>query len=669
MGGGQSLPKIQYTREVPNSAVPGSSPIYRHLNSKDDLSASLPWAPKTLQDNFVTATEKYWTCMCLGTRQSHEGKLGEYLWKTYYEIRHYSRKVGFGLHHLGLTETDEEGHSFIGIYSKNREEWMVTDFACISQSITSVPLYDVQQLDSISMIADQTQMRAVVCPDKLAPNLLKLRKEGELSSLRCVITFEPAAEGLRAEAEAAGLKLYSLHEVSELVENGEEHPPSPESWFTICYTSGTTGKSKGAVITHRNMISMMAGAWETGLTFSHEDSYLSYLPLAHMMERAISHMLIGSGAGIGYFGGDVQKLKEDLAALRPTLFVSVPRLYCRFYDAIRQMFSAAKGVKEGLIKKALRAKEERYVSTGVLTHSLWDKIVFNKVKAVMGGRVRLMITGSAPIAGDILQFLRVVFSCPLIEGYGQTETCAGSVLTNALDVETGIIGGPISVLELKLTDVPDMEYFSTDRDASGRPTPRGEICMRGPPVFQGYYKAPELTEEALDNEGWLHSGDIGMVLPHNGAFKIIDRKKNFFKLAQGEYVAAEKIEIVYSKSFYVGQIFVYGDSLQSYLVAIVVPEEAYVRKEWANEHGYSAATPFEEMCRNKKLTDKIVEDMNKKGKEGKLLGFEAVKKIHLEPVAWTPEDLLTPTQKLMRFQAKKKYIEIIQKLYEEPLEA
>ena len=146
--------------------------------------------------------------------------------------------------------------------------------------------------------------------------------------------------------------------------NGEEHPPTPESWFTICYTSGTTGKSKGAVITHRNMISTMAGAWETGLMFSHQDTYLSYLPLAHMMERAICHLLLGSGAGIGYFGGDVQKLKEDLAALRPTLFVSVPRLYCRFYDAIKQMFSGAKGVKGSLIAKGLKAKEERYAATG-----------------------------------------------------------------------------------------------------------------------------------------------------------------------------------------------------------------------------------------------------------------------------------------------------------------
>ena len=667
MGGGQSLPKIQYTQEIPHSAVPGSSPIYRHLNAKPDLSVSLPWEPKTLHDNFVTATEKYGTCMCLGTRQSLKGELGEYVWKTFYAIRFYSRQIGYGLHHLGLTETDEEGHSFIGIYSKNREEWLTTDLACISQSITSVPLYDVQQLDSISMIADQTQMRAVVCPDKLAVNLIKLRKEGQASSIRYVITFEAASGELKAEAEAVGLKIYSLREVSELVANGEEHPPTPESWFTICYTSGTTGKSKGAVITHRNMISTMAGAWETGLMFSHQDTYLSYLPLAHMMERAICHLLLGSGAGIGYFGGDVQKLKEDLAALRPTLFVSVPRLYCRFYDAIKQMFSGAKGVKGSLIAKGLKAKEERYAATGELTHGFWDKLVFDKVKAVLGGRVRLMLTGSAPIAGDILHFLRIVFSCPLIEGYGQTETCAGSVVTSVLDIETGIIGGPISALELKLVDVPDMEYFSTDRDTAGRPTPRGEICMRGPPVFQGYYKSPELTEEALDNEGWLHSGDIGMVLPHSGAFKIIDRKKNFFKLAQGEYVAAEKIEIILAKSFYVGQIFVYGDSFQSYLVAIVVPEEAYVRKEWANEHGYSHGTPFEEMCRDQKLKEKVLDDMNKKGKEGKLLGFEAVKKIHLEPVAWTPEDLLTPTQKLMRFQAKKRYIDILQKLYEEPL--
>ena len=662
------MPKVQYTKEVPNSAKPGNTTVRRHILAKDDLDKELPSKAITLHENFISSTKKYGTCMFLGSRQPAGDKLGDYIWKVYYEIRDYSKKIGFGFHHLGLTHKDDEGHSFIGIYSKNREEWIITDLACMSQDITSVPLYDVQQAESINMIVEQTNMRAIVTTLKLSENVIKLKKQGLLQSIRYLIVFEEPTPEIKEASEAAEIQMYSLSQVSELVtEGGVENPPSPESWFTICYTSGTTGKSKGAVITHKSMIATLAGALETYLDFIFDDVYLSYLPLAHMLERIACHLLINAGARIGFFAGDVMKLKDDLAALRPTIFVSVPRLYSRFYDTIKQTFSSAKGVKASLIKKGLKAKEEGYKETGALTNGFWDKIVFNKVKNVLGGRVRLMVTGSAPIAADVLVFLRLVFSCPILEGYGQTETCAGSFLTHPLDIVAGHIGGPISTLEAKLMDVPDMEYFSTDKDENGNLAPRGEICMRGPTIFPGYYKAPELTAEALDDEGWLHSGDIGMILPESGAFKIIDRKKNFFKLSQGEYVSAEKIEMVYNKSYYISQIFVYGDSFQSYLVAIVVPDEAYIRKEWAHKHDFHHDTPFDDICNHPKLKETIMEDMVQRGKQEKLLGFEVVKKIHIENKAWTPEDLLTPTQKLMRFQAKKRYQDIITELYREPL--
>ena len=667
MGGANSAPQIKYSIEVPGSEKPGSSAIYRHPNAKEHLDSKLSSGAKTLYEAHVISAQKFATCIHLGTRMTVDGKPGEYIWKVYAEVRDYAQRVGFGLHHLGITERDEDDHSFLGIYSKNREEWVITDFACITQNITSVPLYDTQQQESISLIVEQTRMKGIVCAAKLTSNLIKLKIGGFAHSLNIIIQFEDVDENTRNEAKAAGLDVYSLKEVSQLVqEGGKEHPPTPDSWFTICYTSGTTGKSKGAIITHQNMISTIAGGQEL-IQVTHDDSYLSYLPLAHMLERAVTHLFSIAGSGIGFYSGDIMKLKEDLAELKPTIFVSVPRLFSRFYDVINQMFSGAKGLKGCLVKKAVKAKEEAYNTTGELTHSFWDKIVFNKVKAIFGGRVRLMITGSAPISGEILAFLRIAFCCPILEGYGQTESCAGTTLTHPKDNQIGILGGPFPTVELKLVDVPDMNYLVTDKDEQNRPIPRGEICFRGPTVFAGYYKAPDLTAEAVDSEGWLHSGDVGVVYPSNGAFKIIDRKKNFFKLSQGEYVAAEKIEIAYNKSYLISQIFVYGDSYQSYLVAVIVPDELYIRKEWLPSSDLSQQASFEEICGHPKLKEAIIADMTAKGKEAKLLGFEVVKKIHIEHQAWTTEDLLTPTQKLMRFQAKKKYQDIIDQLYREPL--
>lgn len=217
------------------------------------------------------------------------------------------------------------------------------------------------------------------------------------------------------------------------------------------------------------------------------------------------------------------------------------------------------GFKKILANRAVNAKLANLEKSGSVTHSVYDRLVFNKFRDVVGGRVTKMVTGSAPISKDVLNFLKIAFCCPIYEGYGQTETAAAATITCYGDPETGHVGGPVSSIEIKLVDVPEMNYTSKDV-VNGKPHPRGEICFRGNNVFVGYYNAPEKNAEAFDEDGWLHSGDIGMIYP-NGAVKIIDRKKNIFKLAQGEYIAPEKLENVFNKSPIAMQTFIYGDSL------------------------------------------------------------------------------------------------------------
>jgi long-chain acyl-CoA synthetase len=250
-------------------------------------------------------------------------------------------------------------------------------------------------------------------------------------------------------------------------------------------------------------------------------------------------------------------LLDDIEAFGPTVFAGVPRLYNRLFDKINAAMDSAGGLKKALFNRAYAAKSANLAATGQLTHALWDRLVFSKIAAKLGGRCRLMVTGSAPIAANVMAFLRVCFSCAVVEGYGQTEGAAAATTTLVSDQsQAGTVGVPLCCVEIKLVDVPEMGYTSKDV-SNGVPTPRGEIWVRGSAVFAGYYKDAERTKEALQDQ-WLLSGDIAMWTP-DGQLKIVDRKKNIFKLAQGEYIAPEKIENIYGRAKYMAQIYVHGN--------------------------------------------------------------------------------------------------------------
>lgn len=297
--------------------------------------------------------------------------------------------------------------------------------------------------------------------------------------------------------------------------------------------------------------------------------------------------------------------------------------------------------------------------------------------------VRLLISGSAPLGEKVMTFFRCMLGVPVVEGvskelyysifffshgncfagYGQTEGAAAATLSHPDDISTvGHVGGPTASVEIVLFDVPEMGYYHTDSSHRGQPCEgRGEICIRGPSVFKGYYKDPEKTKETIDEEGWLHSGDIGL-WRLNGALQIIDRKKNIFKLSQGEYVAPEKIENILMHSPFISQIFVYGDSLQRSLVAIVVPDEEVVVSWAAKNEGKKAS--FSDHCQSSLLNDVILLDIRRLSADNGLHGFEIPKAILLESTQFSLENgLLTPTFKLKRKEIRDKYEDAIATLY------
>jgi len=422
---------------------------------------------------------------------------------------------------------------------------------------------------------------------------------------------------------------------------------SPDTIFSLCYTSGTTGTAKAAILTHGNIVAAV-GACEEHPTIGLEkmgrgDVHLSYLPMAHIFERVWIQMSLPRGMGIGFFGGDPQKLTEDMQVLKPSYLISVPRIYNKFYENFQNAINAA-------LKQP----------SGTPIQDPIHPAILDKLRQVTGGKAKFYCTGSAPLSPDVHTFLRKVFGVPFFEGFGQTETCSACTVQLFNDPSLGSIGGALKNTEFKLVDLPDMNYTAKDKGPNGQPMPRGELCLRGPSIFKGYYKEPEKTAETIDKDGWHHTGDVAALLP-NGDLKLIDRKKNIFKLAQAEFVAPDKIENIYLSNKYVAEVYVYGDSFRSNLVGIVVPDPdntIALGKELGIEN-----TSFDNICKDPRVKARILEEMNKTGKAAKLASYEMVKEIFLEPQSFVLLGLTTPSMKLKRDVAKAHFKEIIEKLY------
>jgi len=386
--------------------------------------------------------------------------------------------------------------------------------------------------------------------------------------------------------------------------------------------------------------------------------HISYLPLAHIYERFNFTMQTFFGGAIGFYRGNVLELLEDVEALAPTTFASVPRLYNRIYDKVLAQIADANPIARNLFWTAFNSKKAA-IEAGDLSGGrlapLWDRLVFSKIRAKLGGHVRLLSSGASPISSEVFTFLRVCFGCAVLEGYGMTETACLISITPLDDASSGHVGAPIPSCEVKLADLPEMNYTNADM-----PYPRGEICVRGPILFSGYYKDEAATREAIDTEGWLHTGDVGMWLP-GGRLKIIDRKKNIFKLAQGEYIAPEKIENVYIRSPFLLQAFVYGNSLKAQLVAIVVPDPDYVLP-WAKERGLSQ--DIAALCTHPQVQAAVFKSMLEEGRAAGLHGFEQVAAVRLTPEQFSVENnLMTPTFKIKRPQAQSAFGEAISEMY------
>nr|XP_020635514.1 long-chain-fatty-acid--CoA ligase 5 [Pogona vitticeps]XP_020635515.1 long-chain-fatty-acid--CoA ligase 5 [Pogona vitticeps]XP_020635516.1 long-chain-fatty-acid--CoA ligase 5 [Pogona vitticeps] len=604
---------------------------------------------KTLYETFQRGRYVSENGPCLGYRKPKQ----PYQWLSYQQVLDRAEYLGSGLIHKGCKPSSEQ---FIGIFAQNRPEWIISEYACYTYSMVAVPLYDTLGSEAIVYIVNKADISSVICdkPEK-ARGILENCEQGKTPGLKIIILMDPFDDTLKERGAKQGIEILSLQEIESIGRKNlsKPVPPKPEDLCMVCFTSGTTGDPKGALLTHENVVANAAAfikSIEMTTPCVTSDISMSYLPLAHMFERVVQTVMYSNGAKVGFFQGDIKLLTEDMKTLKPTIFPVVPRLLNRIYDKIQ---SGVQTRFKKLLLKVAVARKHAEVKEGILRNSsIWDKLVFNKVQEIMGGKVRIVITGAAPISPSVLKFLRAAFGCQVFEAYGQTECTAGCTFSLPGDWKTGHVGPPLACNIIKLEDVPEMNYFASNNE--------GEICIKGPNVFKGYLKDSAKTAEALDKDGWLHTGDIGTWMP-TGALRIIDRKKNIFKLAQGEYIAPEKIENIYIRSAPVAQVFVHGDSLQSFLVGVVVPD-AETLPEFARKLGVKGS--YEELCKNAALKKAILMDMIKLGKEAGLKSFEQVKDIYLHPEQFTVENgLLTPTLKAKRAEVSKYFRSQIDAIY------
>ncbi|XP_071313141.1 long-chain-fatty-acid--CoA ligase 1-like [Trachinotus anak] len=586
---------------------------------------------------------------CLGSRKPKQ----PYEWMSYREVMERTENLGSAFLHKGHSKTTDP---HIGIFSQNRPEWTMSELACYTYSLVSVPLYDTLGTEAIAYIIDKASISTVVCDVVDKANLVLDCVKDRKHTVKTIVLMESPGADLVHRGQQAGIHILSLQEMEAIGKANHQQPlpPQPEDMAVICFTSGTTGNPKGAMLTHGNIVSNCSAfikMTELCCPFSPSDVHISFLPLAHMFERVVQGVMIVHGARIGFFQGDIRKLSDDLNTLRPTVFPVVPRLLNRMYDKI--FGQANTSLKRWVLGFAYRRKEAEMMKGIVRRDSIWDRLIFRKVQASLGGRVRLMVTGAAPISPTVLTFLRAAVGCQFYEGYGQTECTAGCTLTMPGDWSAGHVGAPLPCNLVKLVDVPEMNYLAVNGE--------GEVCVKGSNVFKGYLKDPEKTAEAIDADGWVHTGDIGKWLP-NGTLKIVDRKKHIFKLAQGEYIAPEKIENVYIRSDAVAQVFVHGDSLQACLVAVVIPDPDFLCG-WA-KRTLGLQGSYQELCGRAEIKAAILEDMQRLGKEADLKSFEQVKAIHIHTELFSIENgLLTPTMKAKRNEMRQYFRPQIEELY------
>jgi long-chain acyl-CoA synthetase len=563
---------------------------------------------------------------------------GKYVSVSHRETLESVDRASMGLLSLGLVKGDR-----VALLSENRFEWAVADLAILSAGLINVPVYATLPPKQVEYILRDCEARAVFVstPEQLA-KVQSVR--ANLPSVQHVIIFEGA------DADPSGL---TLEQLIDLGAAAQQQPSFDEriatvgkyDWASIIYTSGTTGDPKGAILNHWNFVSNVTSTLKS-FDIGPNDRCLSFLPLSHVLERMGGYYtMLYAGATIAY-AESVDTVPQNLLEVAPTVMVSVPRLYEKMYARILDAVTAGSPVKRAMFFWAIQVGkkyvhehlEKRLKGMTKMQYGIADRLVFRKLKARTGGKLRFFISGGAPLARDIAEFFYAA-GLPVLEGYGLTETSPVIAVNTFEHFRFGTVGKPIPGVTVQIAD-------------------DGEILCKGPNVMLGYYKKPDLTNEALDGE-WFHTGDIGY-LDDDGFLTITDRKKDIIVTAGGKNIAPQIIENLLKTNKYIAEVVVIGNK-RKFISAIIIPNmENVLALAKAAGISYQDDT---DLVKDPKVIQKVYDEIQEVSQH--LASYERIKKFVLLEKDFTIEgEELTPTLKVKRAIIEKKFHKEIDALYE-----
>lgn len=640
----------------------------------------------TVWDSLVAAAEAHGAQPAAGERSIVSSQIIDgyeklvlsknYSWWSYRQYE--QRAAGFGSGLVKTIPSLEKGDTVV-IYAETSRAWMLAAYGCWRQGLVVGTIYATLGDDGASFGINQSKCKAVVADAKLLKVLAKIA--GELSDLRYVITISdsaPPAESVAA-LKSAGITIYQM---DELVTSGTAEPVAAtpgdlDSSAVLMYTSGTTGNPKGVLLSNRAILSVIGASSSPNSavsiggrsTLRAGNTYLAYLPLAHIMELGVEVTCFANGCQVGYgspgtIAGSSSRMLQtsppqigDAELLRPHLFVAAPAVLDKLVIAIKAKFAAASKTIQSFVAAGVASGVANYDRGGVGTRHLIAKLIFKKAQKLLGGRVELMVTGSAPLAAEAQKWVQTVFNCRVRQGYGLTESCAATCIALAADNSTCQVGPPQTSACVRLRDWEEGGYLNADKDGAVGMR-RGEVLIGGPSLCSGYLVDPDDPDPdvvaknrdefvTINGIRYFCTGDIGQITPQ-GTLQIIDRKKDLVKLQQGEYVALSKVESALKASKYTAMPMVYADPAMSYCIALVCPNEPVLTK-LAAELGVDGT--LSELCADAKVIEAVLGDLQAACKAAKLQRFETPAKLVLIDEPWTPEnDLLTAVQKLKRRQ-------------------